>query len=963
MANYTLTIISTVGGTTNPTPGPHTYSEGSAIVVEAIASSGYIFSHWLATLPDGTTQTETVNPLNGTMPAGNTTLEAHFVPLFILTISTTTGGTTNPIPGDYNYAEGMTVNAQAIPDTNYVFSYWLATLPDGKTDKYTDNPLVGTMPAGNTTLEAHFVTYYTLTVATTVGGYTDPLPGQYSYLEGSAVNITAIPNEGYNFDHWLVKYPDGSTATDTTNPLVSTMPNKDAIVEAHFRSQTQPPIPPSLQKFLTVWGVSGDLSSLYPLIAKFNVLSTDFLVDIQGLKQQFPNLIVLGYKDVIGMNATLEDWTEVNQHEDWFVHDLNGNRLFSGVAYAMDIGNAGWRQHYADYVVSKCAQGFDGVFADDVWNAWWKDVFPDPSIVPDIPDWHTRQIGFLQYVKSVIGNKLLIVNTPNDTDYVDACDGKVQEEFIELTGEGKTPIDHINALYDITGRGKYYFAWVRYLADTEENARFGLCCYLLGLNGAKGYYGFKDYWRAETSRGFYEIMNLNPSAPLGPYTQTGDVLTRTFEHLKVSVNLNLRTSEIIILEAPTYHTLIITATTGGTTNPAPERYDYEEGMSAVVTAIPDSGYLFSHWELDGTVRTENPITIVMDRDYSLRAVFEYVPVQYTLMISSSSGGSTSPSPGLYSYQENTTINVQAIANSGYFFDHWDLDGIVYTTNPISILMNKNHVLIAYFSATPPPPPTTYKLTIGVITGGTTVPSPGTYTINEGQTQQVVALPSTNYKFLNWFLDGNTITDNPISVLMNQDHILQAIFQYVPPTTFNLFISSSAGGSTSPTSGEYQYPENASVNVQATPQSGYYFDHWDLDGITYTSNPITVLMNKDHSIVAYFSPSPPPPPTTYKLGVNASIGGTTEPSPGIYDYTANTAVMLTAKPNIGYVLDHWELDGQIVTANPLTIVMDKDHLALAVFKLPVITAGISPWLIGGILLIPVVGYLVTRKGGK
>jgi hypothetical protein len=44
-----------------------------------------------------------------------------------------------------------------------------------------------------------------------------------------------------------------------------------------------------------------------------------------------------------------------------------------------------------------------------------------------------------------------------------------------------------------------------------------------------------------------------------------------------------------------------------------------------VVALPDTNYRFNHWELDGAIRTENPITITMDRDYSLRAVFEYVP--------------------------------------------------------------------------------------------------------------------------------------------------------------------------------------------------------------------------------------------------------------------------------------------------------------------------------------------------
>jgi hypothetical protein len=76
---------------------------------------------------------------------------------------------------------------------------------------------------------------------------------------------------------------------------------------------------------------------------------------------------------------------------------------------------------------------------------------------------------------------------------------------------------------------------------------------------------------------------------------------------------------------PAEYTLTITAATGGTTSPAPGSYSYTEGASVTVTAIPDPGYKFANWLLDGAANTENPITITMDTDHTLEAVFEYVP--------------------------------------------------------------------------------------------------------------------------------------------------------------------------------------------------------------------------------------------------------------------------------------------------------------------------------------------------
>ena len=77
--------------------------------------------------------------------------------------------------------------------------------------------------------------------------------------------------------------------------------------------------------------------------------------------------------------------------------------------------------------------------------------------------------------------------------------------------------------------------------------------------------------------------------------------------------------------APTY-ALIITTTSGGTTNPAPRTYSYEVNSSIQVTAIPNANYLFDHWELDSiNVGSANPYTVLMDKDHTFKAVFSPIP--------------------------------------------------------------------------------------------------------------------------------------------------------------------------------------------------------------------------------------------------------------------------------------------------------------------------------------------------
>jgi hypothetical protein len=85
------------------------------------------------------------------------------------------------------------------------------------------------------------------------------------------------------------------------------------------------------------------------------------------------------------------------------------------------------------------------------------------------------------------------------------------------------------------------------------------------------------------------------------------------------------------------------------------------------------------------------------------------PVQYTLTITATTGGSTSPPVGTHIYTEGTVVNVTALASTGYLFDYWELDGAnVGSANPISGVIDANHTLNAVFVLAPV---TTHTLTV------------------------------------------------------------------------------------------------------------------------------------------------------------------------------------------------------------------------------------------------------------
>lgn len=81
-----------------------------------------------------------------------------------------------------------------------------------------------------------------------------------------------------------------------------------------------------------------------------------------------------------------------------------------------------------------------------------------------------------------------------------------------------------------------------------------------------------------------------------------------------------------------------------------------------------------------------------------------------------------------------------------------------------------------------------------------------------------------------------------------------------PPMYTLTTVASIGGSSDPAPGTYSYSQGQNVPVQAIPDQGYYFNHWDLDGndVGYGSA-IIVAMNAPHTLTANFELSIPPVP--------------------------------------------------------------------------------------------------------
>jgi len=283
------------------------------------------------------------------------------------------------------------------------------------------------------------------------------------------------------------------------------------------------------------------------------------------------------------------------------------------------------------------------------------------------------------------------------------------------------------------------------------------------------------------------VVGAIPSSGYQFLNWSGDIISSTDNPLNVTITTN------IVLTAnfqqlggggaggTTYSLLVSVSPQGaGTVSLNPAGGVYTAGTQVTLTAIPNSGYVFSNWagDLSGTT---NPATITMNSNKTVVAVFTQQQVQqYTLTTSVSPAGagtvSLNPAGGVYT--AGTQVTLTATPNSGYVFSNWtgDLTG---TTNPATIIMDSNKTVTAVFTQQQVQQ---YTLTTSVspANAGTISLDPpgGVYTA--GQVVTITAQANSGYRFVNWSGDV-TGTSNPTTVVMNANKTVTANFESTSDT--------------------------------------------------------------------------------------------------------------------------------------------------------------------------------------
>jgi uncharacterized repeat protein (TIGR02543 family) len=230
--------------------------------------------------------------------------------------------------------------------------------------------------------------------------------------------------------------------------------------------------------------------------------------------------------------------------------------------------------------------------------------------------------------------------------------------------------------------------------------------------------------------------------------------------------------------APTKVRLHVEVRGRGAVNVDPPGYTYDPGTVVTLTAVPDSGWVLDRWignVQPGFPPNANPVTITMNQDETVIAVFRSAAPQVRLTIQSLGRGhvEVQPPPSeTGTYDQGTVVSLTAVPDTATWrFVEWqgDIHGVA---NPISFALDSNMTVIAVFSSV------VRQFTLSVQTVGmgtvTVTPPPLLGAYDSSQVVVLEAHAALGWQFSGWTGDL-TGTQNPDTLVMDSNKSVTAIF--------------------------------------------------------------------------------------------------------------------------------------------------------------------------------------------
>jgi len=376
---------------------------------------------------------------------------------------------------------------------------------------------------------------------------------------------------------------------------------------------------------------------------------------------------------------------------------------------------------------------------------------------------------------------------------------------------------------------------------------------------------------------------------------------------------------------------------------------YTEDSRVSLTATADTGHIFIGWS--GSCGGTSDCVVTMTQALTVTANFQQqsVPDIYELSVVVNGEGTVSSSPGgidcgsdcSQEYQANTQVSLTATPESGYDFVSWS--GACSGNGGCSVSLSSNQSVTALFEQEVTPE--LFPLSVSVNGSGVITSSPAgiscgsncTQEFSDGTSVQLIASPSSGFEFVSW--SGACSGSSSCSVNMTSAMSVIALFEEQNSGTFQLVTSVVGNGNitSTPTGIECgidcseSYDADTVVTLIANADLDNSFNGWS--GACTGNSSCTVTMDTIKNVTAEFVEDVPEE-FTLSVVVDGSGRVTSQPT-GIdcesdcsETYQADTQVTITATPDSGFVLDHWQ--GACSGNGGCSITMDEVKAITAVF---------------------------------
>ncbi len=951
VANFSINFYGVVvvaepeeGGTVT---GGGTYAHGQTCTLTATENPGYLFYNWTkdgAVVGDNPEYTFTVTD-NANFVANFQQIE--YYPWF--TINPEEGGTAelvcDGVYGIVHYGDQVTIIAT--PNEGYNFVNWtvwgeeeLVVLSTSPTYTFTmdeNNFLADLYQNGEIEFIANFElqTFEIVVTANPVEGGTVEGGGIYAY--GAAPHLLAVPNEGYTFTHWTL---NGEHYDD--DELIQPTVTGPAHYVAHFELQTyEVEVYASPEEGGTV---TGDGSYTYGQTVTLTATPAE------------------GY--------TFVNWMHYNQMQ------VSVSPTYSFIMTEETAGPYYAVFSQSDYVVTAVANPEEGGYVEGTGSYNHGDTCT-------LMAWPAEGYSFVNWTKNgefFSGEETVSFIVTESADYVANFSinfyGVVvvaePEEGGTVTGGGTYAHGQTCTLIATETPGYFFYNWTKdgvavgeyynpeYTFTVTDNANFVANFQQIEyypwftINPDEGgnteviteveyalHYGDEVTIIATPNEGYYfvnwttwDFSNLDDPIEVEISTEATYTFTVGEDNfgmwnpwggeIELIANFEQQTFEIIVTADPVEGG---TVEGGGT---------YAYGAAPHLLAVPNDGYIFTHWTLDGEHYDDDDLiqpTVTGPAHYVAHFVLN--TRQITVSASPAEGG-TVTGGGTYLYGEEVTLT--ATANPGYQFFRWMKDGGMvgdYYDPEYTFTVEEDANFVAQFEQID-----YYIYTTADPEEGGEMTGEGTY--HYGDQVTLTATPNEGFQFINWTFENEVVSTNATYTFTVNDQTAYSgggETEYVAhfsqgPRQITVSANPVEGGTVTG-GGTYDY--GTQVTLIATEAPGYIFYNWTKDGVVvgeYYNPEYTFTVTDNANFVANFQQIEYYPYFT----INPEEGGTAElvcdDVYGIVHY--GDQITIIATPNEGYNFVNWTVWGEeelvvLSTSPTYTFTLDENNFLTSLYE--------------------------------